>query len=69
MSFEWAAAATFISVCASSCAVLIHAIQQSRCTHINACCVSCDRNVPDVAPESTMENTLESQRGGTATGQ
>jgi hypothetical protein len=54
--FEWAAAATFISVCASSCAVLIHSIQQSRCTHINACCVSCDRDVPpapDVTPVST----------------
>ena len=45
MVFQWAAAATFVSVVASSLAVLIHAVQDSRCTRIGCCCdlVACDR--------------------------
>jgi hypothetical protein len=51
MAFEYAAAATFISVVGTTVALLIQSIQQSRCTHINACCVSCDRDVPRDGPE------------------
>jgi hypothetical protein len=50
MAFEYAAAATFISVLGTTVAMLIHAIQDSRCTKINACCVSCDRDVRDGPP-------------------
>ena len=49
MAFEYAAAATFISVVGATVALLIQSIQQSRCTHIDACCVSCDRDVPPSA--------------------
>ncbi len=52
MTVEWAALATFISVCCASTAGLLHSIQQSRCTTINICCglFSCNRKVPDIEP-------------------
>ena len=45
---EWAALATFISVVGATCAGLIHAIQNSKCTTINTPCLSCTRVVGDV---------------------
>ena len=45
---EWAALATFISVVGATCAGLIHAIQNSKCTTINTPCLSCTRIVGDV---------------------
>ena len=56
MGMEWAALATFVSVCCASTAGLIHSIQQSRCTVISCCfgLFSCHRKVPDI--EITDEN-------------
>lgn len=38
----------FVSICASSLVALIHSIQNSRCTKINACCISCDRDITNI---------------------
>ena len=57
MAFEYAAAATFISVVGTTVAMLIQSIQQSRCTHINACCVSCDRDVPPVSDVTSVSTS------------
>ncbi len=37
----------FVSIVGSTLVALIHSIQNSRCTKINACCISCDRTLPE----------------------
>ena len=36
----------FVSLCAASIAVVLHAIQRSRCTDISCGCVHCERAAP-----------------------
>ena len=43
---DWLQLGAFISVVASSCALIIKQLEQSRCTHINLCCLKCDRQPP-----------------------
>jgi hypothetical protein len=45
---DFGALGLFVSVCAASTVSLIHAVQHSRCTKIQACCVSCDRDVSHI---------------------
>ncbi len=35
----------FVSIVGSTLVALIHSIQNSRCTKIQACCISCDRTL------------------------
>ena len=48
---DFASLGVFISIVGSTIAGLIHTIQNSRCTKINACCISCDRDVIDTPIE------------------
>ena len=43
----------FVSLCAASVAVILHAIQRSRCTDIQCGCIHCERTAPplDSNPE------------------
>ena len=43
---DWLQLGAFISVVASSCALIIKQLENSRCTKINLCCLKCDRRVP-----------------------
>jgi hypothetical protein len=38
----------FVSLCAASIAVILHAIQRSRCTDIKCGCVHCERAAPPI---------------------
>lgn len=45
---EWVALGGFISIVASSCALIIRQIEQSRCSHIKMCgCIDCDRIIQE----------------------
>ena len=50
--------AALVTICSTACVSILHAIQDSRCTKINLCCLECDRNVPDVI-EPTETNLNE----------
>ena len=47
--FSISALGVFIATACAACSVFIAAVckgtQHSRCSHINACCMSCDRDV------------------------
>ena len=36
-----------VTTCAAACVAIITAVQNSRCTKINACCITCVREPPD----------------------
>jgi len=55
---DFASLGVFISIVGSTIAGLIHTIQNSRCTKINACCISCDRDVID-SPIETFRQASE----------
>ena len=65
---EWAALATFISVVGATCAGLIHAIQNSKCTTINTPCLSCTRIVGDVEEPVDMPMPQIAPEGGSGAG-
>ena len=52
---DWLQLGAFISVVASSCALIIKQLENSRCTKINLCCLKCDRHIPPEKPEKTEE--------------
>jgi len=54
MAIQWAALGAFISVTASSCALLIHAIQDSKCKVIKCGCISCIRDVSHQETPNTI---------------
>ena len=35
-----------VTTCAAACVAIITAVQNSRCTKINACCITCVREPP-----------------------
>lgn len=45
MVVDLTAVAALITICSTAIVSIIHTVQQSRCTRISACCVSCERNV------------------------
>lgn len=55
---EWVALGGFISIVASSCALIIRQIEQSRCSHIRLCgkCIDCDRIIKDDEKNENQEN-------------
>ena len=40
----------FVSLCAGSVAVILHAVQRSRCTEIDCGCMHCERAPPPIDP-------------------
>lgn len=64
---EWAAIATFVSVCCAATAGLMHSIQQSRCETISVCCgvCSCQRKVPDSSAKKPEEQVESIESGVT----
>ena len=56
---EWAAIATFVSVCGAALSGVLHTVFQSRCKTINLCCglVACTREVPNVDDPEEDEPT------------
>ena len=60
VGIEWAAIATFVSVCGAALSGVLHTVFQSRCKTINLCCglVACTREVPDVEePDEVSESS------------
>ena len=64
---EWAAIATFVSVCCAATAGLMHSIQQSRCETISVCCgaCSCTRKVPETPEDETHDSNTGGVEGVT----
>ena len=56
---EWAAIATFVSVCGAALSGVLHTVFQSRCKTINLCCglLACTREPPDVTPQEGDEQS------------
>jgi len=36
----------FVSLCGATVAVILHAVQRSKCTHIHCACIDCERKIP-----------------------
>ena len=49
---DWLQLGAFISVVASSLALIIKQLENSRCTKINLCCLKCDRTLPTEPAEN-----------------
>ena len=43
---NWAEIGMFVSLCGATVAVILHAVQRSKCTHIHCACIDCERNIP-----------------------
>lgn len=63
MSVEWAAIATFVSVCGAALSGVLHTVFTSRCVTINLCCglIACTRDVPDVTPPPPDEEATDTR--------
>ena len=46
MVADLTAISLLVTTCGAACVAIITAIQNSRCTKINACCITCDRAMP-----------------------
>lgn len=46
MVADLTAISLLVTTCGAACVAIITAIQNSRCTKINACCITCDRSMP-----------------------
>ena len=53
---DWLQLGAFISVVASSLALVIKQLENSRCTKINLCCLKCDRQLPVTNIDHDQEN-------------
>ena len=53
---NWSELAVFVTSVSASVAVIIYATQKSKCSHIECCYISCERNVTD-----ENKNDLECQ--------
>lgn len=60
MVADLTAISLLVTTCGAACVAIITAIQNSRCTKINACCITCDRSMPH-------EPALEGQSSGSPT--
>jgi len=45
---EVLALSTLITTIGATLVLVLKTIQQSRCTSVNACCVSCERDIPSI---------------------
>ena len=49
-----------VTTCAAACVAIITAVQNSRCTKINACCITCVREpVEQERPKPQSEEPLQ----------
>lgn len=55
---NWSELAIFVTSVSGSAAVLIYAMQKSKCSHIECCCITCERNVTD-GNKNDIEAQLE----------
>ena len=56
---DYNALAIFVASCGSTIAMILYAIQKSRCTTISCGCVKCDRQMPVSNIEEQLENVAE----------
>ena len=56
---DWANLSLFVGSVSAAVAGLIVATQKSKCSHIECCCIKCDRTVQDNIEISDIENQLE----------
>ncbi len=62
---DWANLSIFVGAVSGSLATIIYATQKSKCSHIECCCMKCDRPV-DAVDTDDIEAQLEGvQSGGT----
>ena len=47
MPVDLTAVAALITICSTAVVSIVHTVQQSRCTKISACCITCDRTLLD----------------------
>lgn len=43
---NWTEIGMFVSLCGATVAVILHAVQRSKCTHIHCACIDCERKIP-----------------------
>lgn len=56
---DWANLSLFVGSVSAAVAGLIVATQKSKCSHIECCCIKCDRNTEDIIETPDIENQLE----------
>ena len=56
---DWANLSLFVGSVSAAVAGLIVATQKSKCSHIECCCIKCDRTIQDNIEISDIENQLE----------
>ncbi len=56
---DWANLSLFVGSVSAAVAGLIVATQKSKCSHIECCCIKCDRNIPNVVECNDLESQLE----------
>ncbi len=56
---DYNALAIFVASCGSTIAMILYAVQKSRCTTISCGCVKCDRYIPASNVEEELENVAE----------
>jgi len=66
---DWANLSLFVGSVSAAVAGLIVATQKSKCSHIECCCIKCDRNIPNVVEcndlESQLENVVDNDKTNT----
>ena len=56
---DYNALAIFVASCGSTIAMILYAVQKSRCTTISCGCVKCDRQMPVPNIEEQLDNVHE----------
>lgn len=56
---DYNALAIFVASCGSTIAMILYAVQKSRCTTISCGCVKCDRQIPVPNIEQQLDNVQE----------
>ena len=65
---DYNALAIFVASCGSTIAMILYAIQKSRCTTISCGCVKCDRQMPVSNIEEQLDN-VQADRASISTAQ
>ena len=63
---DWANLSIFVGAVSGSLATIIYATQKSKCSHIECCCMKCDRPVDAIDTED-IEAQLEGVQQSGAT--
>jgi hypothetical protein len=56
MPVDLTAVAALITICSTAVVSIVHTVQQSRCTKISACCITCDRTLANADSNSDINN-------------